>query len=223
MAAVLWSVSPLARDYSTEVMSDPAGAVLVMVGFLAARKGRWLVAGLALGLSSWVRLIHVMFVPGTGRHRSAWLAAAGVLAPLAAFQLLTYGRLAGYDGGEAQFSVAHVFGGTPLLFMDRPSPWPNWQFFPGLLWGLRGGLVPMLPLFAGFELAARRAEPSARLAAWVIVANVAVYLPYFYQASRFVLPAACLVIVFASAGSVRLVDNLRSGDLGRPASVSLSP
>ena len=66
----------------------------------------------------------------------------------------------------------------------------------------------MLPIFAGYELWQRRAEPAARFAAWTIVANVLVYLPYYYQAPRFVLPAACLVVVFAAAGAARLVDAL---------------
>lgn len=207
VAAVLWIASPMLTDYSTEVMSDPVAAASVLVALLAALSGRWVWAGLALGWSSWCRLIHVVFLVGLGRRRHAWLAAAAVLVPLAAFQLQVYGRLAGYDGGQAQFSLDYVTQHTPLLFMDRPSPWPNWQFFPGILAGLEGGLVPLLPLFAGVELVARRGEAAARLAACVIAGNVAVYLPYFYQAARFMLPAACLVVVFAAAGAVRLVDH----------------
>jgi 4-amino-4-deoxy-L-arabinose transferase-like glycosyltransferase len=222
LAALLWMASPMVRDHSTQVMSDPAGALFVMLAFLAALRGRWLLAGLALAWSSWIRLIHAAFLFGAGRRGASWLAAVLVLVPLAVFQLRTYGRLAGYDGDEAQFAVSNIFGGTPLVFMDRPSPWPNWQFFPGILWGLKSGLVPLLPLLAGFELAVRRAEPAARLAAWIIVSNVVVYLPYFYQTARFVLPAACLIIVFAAAGAVRIVDRFRDEHVHGGAAVGLT-
>jgi hypothetical protein len=227
-AALLWCASPLVRDYGSDVMSDPAGAVFVMVGLLAALRGRWVVTGLALAWSSWIRLIHVVFLAALGRRPAAWLAAAGLLAPLVVFQLHTYGRLAGYGGAQAEFSWSHIFGGTPLQLMDSVSPWPNWQFFPGLLWGLRFGLVPMLPLFAGYELIVRRSEPAAQLAAWVVTSNVIVYLPYFYQAPRFVLPAACLVIVFSAAGVIRVVDSVRDtgddrGDVPSPTLRSSAP
>lgn len=221
LAAVLWTASPLVRDFSTDVMSDPAGALLVVAAILASITGRWMLTGLALGGSSWVRLIHVTFIVGVGRRRAAWVGAAVALVPLAVFQLRTYGRLAGYDGGEAQFSLSYVFDHTPLIVMTNPSPWPNWQFVPGLLWGLQRGLVPMLPIFAAVELVARRREAPARLAAWILLVNVLVYVPYFFQASRFVLPAACVLIAFSAAGMVRVVDRLREGDRP-PASVELS-
>lgn len=206
IAAILWSLSPMLTDYSTDVMSDPAGAGFVVLAFLWASSERWVLSGLALAWSGWIRLIHVVFLGGLLRHRRAWLAAALLLIPLGVFQLRTYGRLAGYDGGGAEFSLSHIGGPTPLMFFDRPSPWPNWQFFPGLLWGLQSGLVPMLPLFAGFEIFSRRSDPSVQLAGFVIVANVAIYLPYYYQAPRFVLPAACLVVVFAAGGIARVID-----------------
>jgi hypothetical protein len=221
LAALLWALSPLVAHFSAGVMSDAAGAAFVMLAFLAALRGRWVLVGLALGWCSWIRLIHPVFLGGMGRRRAAWTAAVLMLVPLALFQLAVYGRLSGYEGDGAEFSLSFVFGGTTLGGGGRAALWPNWQFFPGLLWGLRGGLVPLLPLFAGYEMFVRRTEASTRLAAWIVVANVAVYLPYHFQASRFVFPAACLVIVFAAAGVVRLVDEVRASrrervDVGSP-------
>lgn len=211
LAALFWMLSPLLRDYATEVMSDPAAAAMVMLAFLAALADRWVLVALALGWSCWIRLIHVPFLLGLGRRPPAWLAAVLTLVPLAAFQLAVYGRLAGYAEDQAQFSVGNIFGGTSLLYMGRPSPWPNWQFVPGMLGGLRGGVVPALVVVAGYELWTRRDEAAARFAAWIIVANVLVYLPYFFQAARFMVPGACLVVVYGACGVVRLVDRVSSG------------
>jgi hypothetical protein len=210
IAGLLWVLSPMVRDYASDVMSDPAAAALVVIGVVAANRGRWVLAGLAWGGSSAVRLIHASFLPALGRRRAGWIAAAAVLAPLALFQLKTYGRLAGYDGSEAEFSLSHVLARTPLVVMSRQSEWTNLEFFPGLLFGLSGSLVPGLPLFAAYEMWTRRGEAVVAAAAWIVAANVLVYLPYYFQAARFMLPAACLMIVFASAGVVSLVRSLQA-------------
>jgi hypothetical protein len=214
LAAVCWMLSPLASDYATGVMSDAAGAAMVMLALLAVMAGRWVLAGVSLGWSCWIRIIHVPFLAGLGARPRAWLAAALVLLPLAIFQLEVYGRLAGYEGDQAQFALANIFGGTSLLYLDNSSPWPNWQFVPGMLMGLRGGVVPLLFLFAGYELWATRASAVARLATWVLVANVLVYLPYYFQAARFMLPGACVVLAFGACGVLRLVDTLRGHGTG---------
>lgn len=214
LAALCWMLSPLASDYATGVMSDAAAASMVMLALLAVMAERWVLAGMALGWSCWIRLVHVPFLAGLGARRRPWLVAALLLLPLAVFQVQIYGRLAGYDGDQAQFSLANMFGGTSLLYLDTPSPWPNWQFVPGLLMGLRGGVVPLLFLFAAYELWAARAAPVVRLATWVLVANVLIYLPYYFQAARFMLPGACVVLAFGACGVVRLLDALSTRGTG---------
>lgn len=218
VAAAIWCASPMVSRFSTDVMSDPAAALFVVGGVLAAARGRWVVAGILLAWSTWVRIIHVVFLGGLGRRRKAWLAAVLVLVPLVVFQLAVYGRLAGYDGGQAGFSLGNVLAHTGLTFVDRPSPWANWQFVPGVLFGLSAGLVPMLPVLAAFEARAAWGDPAVRLGTWVVVANVVIYLPYYFQAARFLLPAACFVIAGASAGIVRIIDRVRLPSLGVPAS-----
>lgn len=207
-ASTIWAFSPMVNNFTTDVMSDPAAALFSLCAALAAARGRWALAGLALAWSTWIRIIHVTFLGGLGRNRRAWAVAAVALLPLVVFQLAVYGRLAGYDGAQAGFSFDYVFERTGLLFVDRPSPWANWQFVPGVLFGLSSGLVPMLPVLAAYEAVRSWADPAVRLGTWVVLANVLVYLPYYFQAARFMLPAACFVIAGAAAGLVRAIDSV---------------
>lgn len=196
VAAVVWSFSPMLRTTGQFIMSDAPAALLVMAALLAVIRGRWILAGLAIGGSSVIRLPHVLFTLASWR-RSYLVSAAAVLIPLALFQLATYGRLAGYSGSQAQFAPHYLWGDTLYLQITNPSSLPNWQFFPGTLLGMDGHLVPLLPLAASAELWRRR-DSVARFALAIVSINLGTYLFYFYQMERFLLPAACVLTVFAA-------------------------
>lgn len=51
----------------------------------------------------------------------------------------------------------------------------------------------------GVEKLGHRPELDGLRGIAVIVVNLALYLPYFFQSTRFMLPAGCLVLVYAAA------------------------
>ncbi len=82
----------------------------------------------------------------------------------------------------------------------------NLVFYPAVVLGLYWiYFPPLFPLLAVPELSRRRGTVAARFAALVVVGNVTMMLPYFYQAARFVAPAAVVVLPYASAAVARLL------------------
>lgn len=82
----------------------------------------------------------------------------------------------------------------------------NLVFYPAVLLGAYWiYFPPLLPLFGLAELYRRRRTWAARFAGLVVVANVALSWPYFYQAGRLVAPAAEVLLVYSAVGLARSV------------------
>ena len=96
------------------------------------------------------------------------------------------------------------------------SPFPNWEYYPLLLIGAGGWVVLGLPPLGGLGLWRHRAERTARLAAWVVVSSLAVYLVYYFQSARFMLPAACVLVVYAGVAVSDIVLAARTPKHDRP-------
>lgn len=197
-AGVLILLSPLVRLAGTEVMADTPAALSTVLGLWAVAAGRERLAGLAMGAACWMRLDAVALLPGLGWRR-ALAVAATVVGTLVAVQVALHdGNVLGYAGGQASFGLHYLWGGTVYESGSVRSALPNGEFYPSLLIGAGGWVMPGLGLLGGLGLWRRRAERPARLAAWVVVATVAVYLVYYFQSARFLLPAACALVVYAA-------------------------
>lgn len=207
VAAVICVLSPMIWGSGRMVMADAPAALLVTLAVVAGSYGAWRVCGLLIACSGWVRLGHGLFLLALPR-RTAVLWCVLPLLVLAGFQFGVYGSLSGYPEEQASFSLSYLQ--EPLLRTSTATvaTEPNWSIYPRWLLGGDGFLVPLLPVFAGWELWYRRREPTARMAAIVIVCNVVLYLPYFFQSERFLLPAVAMLVAYASAGIVRFVDRL---------------
>lgn len=203
-AGVLMLLSPAITDGGAAIMSDRLGALLVVGALLALLHERPVLAGLLAGFGSWVRLVHVAFCAAL--PRKAWPAAVGLVGLLAAWQMTVKGNLFGYNN-DAAFQFDNITGHVVLERNDWVSPYTNAGFFPVRMFGaepLHTGdlhldyLAPFvaLPAVVGMR---RWWGPSARFAALVVALNLAVYLPYYFQSARFMLPGGCLLLVFAAA------------------------
>lgn len=188
------------------IMSDRLGALLVVGALLALLYGRPVLAGLLMGLGGWVRLIHVAFCAALPRR--AWLAAGATTVALVVWQLTVKGSLTGVEdawvGLEQQygsaFSPANITGPSSLEFMGNPAPTSNLAFYSGVLAVGHGHqLVPLLLILGAVGLWRHRGTTAVRFAAVVVAANLAVYLVFFFQSARYMLPAGCLLIVYAAA------------------------
>jgi hypothetical protein len=83
----------------------------------------------------------------------------------------------------------------------------NLVFYPALLLGLYWiYFPPLLSVLGGWELFRRRRTVAARFGGLVVIANLLIALPYFYQGGRLVAPAALVLLVYSAAGVARLVD-----------------
>lgn len=204
-AGVLMLLSPAVVVGGAAIMSDRLGALLVVAALLAIVHKRPLLAGLLMGLGGWVRLVHVAFCAALPRR--AWIPAGGAVLALVVWQLAVKGSLLGYTSDGASFDPANITGTVSLELTAVESPYTNLGYFPVRMFGLESlvtrslhldFLAPflMLPAVVGLR---RWWGRGARFAALVAAFNLAVYLPYFFQSARFVLPGGCLLIVFAAA------------------------
>lgn len=211
-AALLVLASPGVLRAGSEIMSDAPSALLVVVGltFLVAERER--AAGIAFGVACLMRLDAVVFVPGLGRRR-ALIAAAWVIAALVAFQLVAHGSVGGYRGDEATFGLGYLTHGTVLEAAGNASSVPNWRFYPEVLLGRGGLLVAGAPFLAGWALWRRRDQAFARTAMWIVASTFAVYLVYYFQSARFLLPVFAIATIF---GGVAVGDVLDSRFRPRP-------
>ena len=204
-ASVLMLLSPAITHGGAAIMSDRLGALLVVGGLLAILHERPVLAGLLVGLSGWVRLVHVALCAVLPRR--AWPAAVVTVGLLVAWQMFVKGSLLGYTSDAASFAVGNITGQVALEQMAVDSPYTNLGYFPVRLFGLESmvtgalhtdHLAPFLILPAVVGLR-RWWGDAARFAVLACVVNLAVYLPYFFQSARFVLPGGCLLTVFAAA------------------------
>lgn len=204
-AALLCALSPMLVQSGHPMMSDTPAAALVVAALASALAGRWRLGGLLLGLSAWVRIVHAVFVVAAPRRSMVVVAVAACMG-IGMFNVIVYGAITGYTSDAAAFDFDYLFGGTSYEIAGEPSAHSNLYLWPGLLFGRFGALVPLLPILAAAELWHYRRARHARLAAGVIVLNVAIYAFYFFQSYRFMLVAASMVVVYASALIGRLVS-----------------
>lgn len=206
VAALFALASSAVIDSGTSVMADAPAAVATMGAIWATVRARDAGAGAAVAVAAAIRLNSAVFVAGLGRRRRAWLVAAPLLALLGAFQIATHGNLSGYRG--VNFGLRYLTGGTVLELGSNPSAMPNWEYYSRLLVGDGGFVVPGLVVVAVVELWRRRRERHARFAAWVLAASLGMYLVYYFQSTRFLLPAFSVVIVYGATGTAALVAEL---------------
>lgn len=74
---------------------------------------------------------------------------------------------------------------------------PNVVAYPAMLAGLHGDVIVPGAIFAAMIGLWQR--PERRFVPAVIAGSLAIYLPYFWQESRFMFPAAALIAVYAGA------------------------
>lgn len=191
----LW-LSPWIWTDAGDVMADRLGALMLVGALIALLHERPAVAGVLAGLSAVTRLAHVAFL--TGITRRAWLAAGVVVAALAAWQLGVKGSLLGYSSGEASWAVRHIMGTDVTLEGVVPATMSNVEYFGRVLIGEAGIIAPGVIFLGAFGLW-RHWGPTARFAGVAAALNVAIYLPYYFQSVRFMLPAGCLLTVYAAA------------------------
>lgn len=224
VAAVALFWSPFLVAHSRIYMSDLSAALFVVLLLLAASYGRYRLAGLVAGVAVAVRftaigpLAALMLLAPRRKHVAA--GAVGPLAGLAAFQWVAYGSpiSTGYDSGRGLFRLEHLWSsqlsGDPDLYghevlswqvpqlglpadLGLPSPLLYAAILAGAFW-LFG--PPLLPLVGMVEMWRRRWTTDGRVAAGVIVASVAAYLPYYHQGPRFMASAGFILVAFAAAG-----------------------
>jgi len=89
---------------------------------------------------------------------------------------------------------------------------PSWIFYPLVLAGLFWVFAPPLVGVAGLAASwMRRREAAAKLTLWTSALTLAVQLPYFYQAARFMAAPASMLTVMAAIGIARSVERLPFG------------
>lgn len=214
-ASVLMLVSPAVVADGGLIMSDRLGALLVVGGLVALLHQRPVIAGVLIGLSGWVRLVHVAFAGAVPRR--AWLSCGLVLAALAGWQIGIRGSLFGYAGSQSFFKLSHIAGGSSL---EVASPYTNIGYFPIHMFGLepfavggRGAYFVPLLVFPGAIGLLRHWNRTSAFAAGVILVNLLIYLPYYYQSPRFMLPGGCLLLVYAAAAVGEVSNGAPPGDL----------
>lgn len=205
-AGVLVVLSPGVTGSGSTIMADGPAALLVVAGLIAVLRGRHLLAGVLTALSGWLRLVHVAFVAAL--HRRAWPVALAVVVLLVAWQVVVKGSLLGYEGDSASFSPAYITRPLWLEHSGQPAEVGNLVYFPAVLFAGFGSLIAPGVGVLGVVGLRRRWDDGARFAAGIVVLALIVYLPYYFQSARFMLPAGCVLVVYA-AGLCGHVDEKR--------------
>jgi 4-amino-4-deoxy-L-arabinose transferase-like glycosyltransferase len=221
-AALLLALAPLHVRWSRAVMSDvPATTVTtaLALGGLAALgrgPGAWFALGLAAGLAALLRSTCTLLAlplagmlvadpgarAGAGRRLAALTAGVGVgLLPLAAYDVVRFGSPLA-DGYHYWVGV-EFFAWPNVVGVPTGGTDPNLVFYARQLAG--GGALYSWPIAilaaAGCVLGVRRPGPARALvvlAAGTALVLLAVYLPFFWQWDRFLLPLVPLVLALAA-------------------------
>lgn len=236
VAALVVAISPLDIRWSKYLMSDlPAAAACAWLGTWClraaardARRREFAGIGFAAGLSASLRLSNLTIAipivaiacselgsdePASSRARRAVATILGLivgLLPLGAYNFARFGSpfsssYALWEG--ASFSLRHMWQ-APL----GSAGVPNGLYYPGVLGGV-GDLFPLpisLLVVTGMVVAWRSDPRARRLVLFTVLflaALLALLLPYFWQADRFLLPAlpflaACAGQAFSSSSKV---------------------
>lgn len=187
------------------IMSDSLGALLIVGALLALLHGRDRLAAVLAGLSAWTRLVHVVFAVALPRR--VWPVAGAVIGALVAWQLLVKDSLLGYSSEQASWAPGHIFGhGVWYELGGNPAPEANVVYFPAVLLGLHGSLIFPGAALVGVWGMLRHGGDAARFAGLTVLATVAVYLPYYFQSARFMLPACAVLTVYAASAVTGVLD-----------------
>lgn len=206
VVSVLMLLTPRLLAHGNLIMADRLGALLVVGALLAVLHDRPRLAGVLAGLAGWVRLPAVGFCVGLPRR--AWLTAGLMIVALAVWQVSVHGSLVGYSHEAASWSPSYVLHPLQLESAGNPPVLSNLFYWPAVLLGVGGGWVaPGVALIGGVGIAQRWRDPAARFAAGVVVLTLATLFPYFAQSARLILPAGCMVTIYAASALVTLSRN----------------
>jgi hypothetical protein len=135
---------------------------------------------------------------------------------IAAHPLLSDGPYAIPDQAHQRFAnwACHLISCHAQTAVGPLGGLPNWFFYPlviaGFFWIFSLPFITLLGLASAVRW---WREPPARFALLLTVTTVAFYLPYFYQAVRFMAAPAMMLVVWCAVGVARL---------GRPIAKSLA-
>lgn len=188
------------HPFAGAVMADVAGALFVVLPLLALQHGHERLAGVFAGFCGWVKLVNA--VVGAGLPRRALPPFVVAVAALGLTKLL-WGW--GYRSTDAGWSLVHIVS-TDRLASPQVEAFPNVLAYPLMILGGTGSLtVPGSALLAGRALWRR---PERRFVLAATAGLLAVCLPYFYQADRFMFPAVTFVAIYAGAWVADAIDQL---------------
>ena len=189
VAIIVLVTSETLRNQASFVMSDIPGTLAMVLALGAMTTQRHRASGVLVGVATWIRLPNV--AGALGLQRRAWLPFAAVVLGLAVTKV-AWGW--GYTGDEAQWSFTNIWSVADLE-SPQDERFPNFLAYPAMLLGLEGDLtIPGVAVLAALA-AWRRPERWFVLA--VVGGTVAVYLPYFYQAQRFMFAPVALIAIYA--------------------------
>ena len=221
-----------APERAHDVRGVVQSGLLVLAGALAGY-------GVLTRFSAISSLVAVLVCLRRWRNlRLLLVGAIPVLIFLATYQWTEFGSplRTGYDyyfPGLKLFGWSHVTqtsapGERVYIFNDRlQGAWMRWTcpcdalgpmgkannlvFYPAVLLGLYWiYFPPLFTVFGVWEIWRRRRDAATRLAAAIIVLNVAIFVGYYTQAGRFVAPAAYALLAYSAAGVARIVEGVSS-------------
>lgn len=195
-AGVLTALSPVVTGQASLIMADAPAAALVIGALLALLHGKDKLAAVLIGVSAWLRIVQAAFAAALPRR--LWLTCALVLGPLLLYNLVVNGSVTGYGPGQAEFGLRYFNGPVWFEQVGVTASHTNWQLYPLVLLGATGDVVPGL-LVLGAVGIWRQWSRSALFAVKVAALNLVMYLFYYWQDPRFVLPATSLLLVYGSA------------------------
>ena len=249
IAGLLLALTPFTASMGTVVMSDALGAVIA-VGALCLLctqcRRRYTMAGLIAGFGVLIRfsgvavLVALLFAARNRKDRMR--AAAGAmpgLATLGLYNTTAFGApwRQGYST-SGLFSVGHAFArslGGDGTFYDKTwfsiGRWtvpsgphigiPNVLLYLEVLVGRYWVFMPPLViLFAGMAVWARRDTEVARYGVGLLLASLAVFVPYAFQSGRFMAAPAMVAEAFAAAGISHLITWMVEAHRGQEADPS---
>lgn len=199
VAVVVLATSEALMEQSSYVMADVAGALVTVLAGWCVVSGHNQIAGVLAGWAAWTRLAAVVAI--AGMRRRAWLPFSLVVLALAVVKLRTG---FGYRGGQIEWSIGNAFSDAALA--SNVTRGGNlWAYLTALA-GVGGSLtvpgVMAVAVWGAWRL------PGGRWALAASAATVAVYVPYFWQAERFMFPVLALGAVYAGGGVAHLAESV---------------